>query len=127
MLILIFNDVQYSQNVVFNFEKALNVQMHSSSYSNHPLKKFSQQNFPSPNGGISSNYLTPFGKPCGNTLSPFYKPMGLQYLPPDLLSFLSELHIPQWLQEIFKFMAFRLAFRLLEDAFAGQKTEFIHF
>ena len=37
-LILILINVQYLQNVVFSFEKGLNVQMHSSSYSNHPIK-----------------------------------------------------------------------------------------
>ena len=39
MLILILTDVQYSQNVVFGFEKGLNVQNHTSSDSHHPIKK----------------------------------------------------------------------------------------
>ena len=39
MLILILIDFQYLQNVVFNFVKGLNGQMHYSSDSNHPIKK----------------------------------------------------------------------------------------
>ena len=56
MLILILIYVQYLQNVIFNFEKGSNGQMHSSSGSNHPIKKFPQQNFlffPT-GGGIST-------------------------------------------------------------------------
>ena len=50
LLILILIDVQYSQKAVFSFEKGLNSQNHSSSGSNHPVKKSSKQNFrfPSP-------------------------------------------------------------------------------
>ena len=40
MLILILIDVQYLQNVVFSFEKGLNVQNHSLSDSHHPTWKF---------------------------------------------------------------------------------------
>ena len=42
MLILILIDVQYLQNVVFRFEKGSNVQIHSSSDSNHPIKNVSR-------------------------------------------------------------------------------------
>ena len=45
MLILILIYVQYLQNVIFNFEKGSNGQMHSSSDSNHSIKKLPQQNF----------------------------------------------------------------------------------
>ena len=44
MLILILIDVEYLQNVVFNFEKGSNSQKHSSG-SHHSIKKFLQQNF----------------------------------------------------------------------------------
>ena len=40
MLILILIDVQYLQNAVFNFEKGLNRQNHSSHGSHHPVKNF---------------------------------------------------------------------------------------
>ena len=55
MLILILTDVQYSQNVVFDFEKGLNVQNHSLSDSHHPIKKIcaSLQNLSSPTRRIS--------------------------------------------------------------------------
>ena len=43
ILILILIDVQYSQNVVFNFEKFSNGQNHSSSGSHHLVKKSPQQ------------------------------------------------------------------------------------
>ena len=39
MLSLILIDVQYSQNIVFSFEKCLNRQNHSSSDSTHRVKK----------------------------------------------------------------------------------------
>ena len=39
MLTMILTDVQYIQNVVFSFEKGSNDQTHSSSDSNHPIKK----------------------------------------------------------------------------------------
>ena len=39
MLIFILINVQYLQNVVFHFEKGSNGQNHSSSGSNHPIKK----------------------------------------------------------------------------------------
>ena len=46
MLILILIDVQYLQNAVFSFEKGSNHQNHSSSGSQHLVKKFPlQQNF----------------------------------------------------------------------------------
>ena len=44
MLILILINVQYLQNVVFNFEKGSNGQTHSSATSHHPIKKFPLQN-----------------------------------------------------------------------------------
>ena len=43
MLILILIDVQYSQNVVFSFEKFLNCQNHSFSGSHHLVKKSPHQ------------------------------------------------------------------------------------
>ena len=43
MLILILINVEYLQNVVFNFQKG---QTHSSSDSHHPIKKLPQQNAP---------------------------------------------------------------------------------
>ena len=39
MLIVILIDAQYLQNVFFSFEKGSNGQNHSSSDSNHPIKK----------------------------------------------------------------------------------------
>ena len=48
MLILILIDVPYLLNVVFNFEKALKGQNHSSSDSNQLIKMSSTKNFPSP-------------------------------------------------------------------------------
>ena len=43
MLILILTDIQYSQNAVFSFEKFSSRQNHSSSGSDHLVKKSSQQ------------------------------------------------------------------------------------
>ena len=56
---LIFNliDVQYSQKVVFSFEKGSNHQNHSSSSSLHLVKKFPPINFV-----ISLNLLPLFGR-----------------------------------------------------------------
>ena len=51
MLILILNDVQYLQNVVFSFVKSLYGQIHSSD-SHRLIEKSSQQDFPFPSGGI---------------------------------------------------------------------------
>ena len=39
MLILILIDVQYLQNIVFNFQKSSNGQNHYSSVFHHPIKK----------------------------------------------------------------------------------------
>ena len=57
MLIWILIDVQYSPKAVFSFEKGLNGQNHSFSYSNHPVKNPPSKisNFPHP--------LMLFGKP----------------------------------------------------------------
>ena len=44
-LVLMLIDVQYLQNVVFSFEKASNVQNHSSSDPHHSIKSSLQQNF----------------------------------------------------------------------------------
>ena len=44
--ILILIDVQYLQNVVFSFEKGSKGQSHSSSDSQHPIKKYIKQPFP---------------------------------------------------------------------------------
>ena len=46
MLTLILIDLQYEQNIVFNFEKGSNGQNHSSSDSHNTTKKSTQQNFP---------------------------------------------------------------------------------
>ena len=43
MLILILNDVQYSQIAVFSFEKGSNCRNHSSSRSHNLVKKYPQQ------------------------------------------------------------------------------------
>ena len=60
MLILILIDVQYLQNIVFNFQKSSNGQNHYTSVFHHPIKK-KQENFLFPQlGGISP----PLGKPC---------------------------------------------------------------
>ena len=48
MLTLILIDLQYKQNVAFNFEKGLNGQNCSSSDSYNTTKKSVQQNFPLP-------------------------------------------------------------------------------
>ena len=45
MLILILNDVQYSQKAVFSFEEGSNCQNHSSSGSLHLVKKIPQVRF----------------------------------------------------------------------------------
>ena len=63
MLILILIDVQYSQNVVFSFEKGSNGQIHFFSDSHHLIKKSPLQNFPSPHWGNLPHLLTLFGKP----------------------------------------------------------------
>ena len=46
MLTLILTDLQYEQNVVFNFEKGSNGQNNSSSDFHNTTKKSAQQNFP---------------------------------------------------------------------------------
>ena len=48
MLILILIDIQYTQNVVFSFEKGSNGQNHSSSVYYHLIKNIPQQNFSFP-------------------------------------------------------------------------------
>ena len=45
MLTLVLIDLQYEQNVVFNFEKGSNDQNHSSDFHN-TAKNLAQQNFP---------------------------------------------------------------------------------
>ena len=50
-------DVQYLQNVIVSFEKGSNGQNHSSSDSQHPIKKLLRARFPIPRP------LTLFGKP----------------------------------------------------------------
>ena len=64
--ILILIDGQYSQSVVFRFEKGCDCQNHSSSDSHSQLKKSSPSNFLiAPHTGRIPYYpLTPFGKPC---------------------------------------------------------------
>ena len=64
--ILISIDGQYSQSVVFRFEKGCDCQNHSSSDSHSQLKKSSPSNFLiAPHTGRIPYYpLTPFGKPC---------------------------------------------------------------
>ena len=69
MLILILLDAQYLQKVIFSFEKGLNSQNHSSSGSQHPIKKFTPVKFSNPpNGGggvvVFTHSLTIFEKPC---------------------------------------------------------------
>ena len=54
MLILI--DVQYSQKAVFSFVKGLNSQNHSSSGTNHPVKKSPKQNFRFPTPILPSHF-----------------------------------------------------------------------
>ena len=50
-------------HVIFSFEIGLNGQMHSSSDSNHPIKKFlSKIPYPAHRGRISPHLLTLFGK-----------------------------------------------------------------
>ena len=63
MVILILIDVQYLQNVVFNFEKGSEAQSHSSSDSDHPVKKFLPAKFPIPSLGIIFHPWMLFGKP----------------------------------------------------------------
>ena len=48
MLTFILIDLQYEQNVVFNFKKASNGQNHFSSDSHNTTKKSAQQNFSLP-------------------------------------------------------------------------------
>ena len=48
MLIMILINVQYLENVVFNFEKGSSGQNHSLSDSHHAIEKSPQANFPSP-------------------------------------------------------------------------------
>ena len=69
MLILILIDVQYLQNLVFSFEKGLNVQNHSLPDSHHSIKKFPQQNFLFPTKCIF--LLTPYHY-LGNTYDDGY-------------------------------------------------------
>ena len=69
VLILILIDVQYSQNVVFNFEKDLNDQNHSSSGFQHQINKSPGKisHPPSPLRGGGQDFphpLTLFGAPC---------------------------------------------------------------
>ena len=48
MLTLILIDLQYEQDIVFNFEKGSNGQNHSSSDFHNTTKKSTQQNFQLP-------------------------------------------------------------------------------
>ena len=68
MLILILVDIQYSQNVIFSFEKVLNGPNHSLSDSHPPNKKIlQQQNFPFfrlTKGRFPPSLLMLFGKAC---------------------------------------------------------------
>ena len=69
MLIVILIDVQYSQKAAFSFENGSNSQIHSSSGSLHPVKKFPLVKFPSPVGAGSdfpTHHLKLFGKPWTN-------------------------------------------------------------
>ena len=68
MLILIFIEVQYSQNAVFSFEKGLNCQNHFSSGSHHLVQKFHQQNFQFPLLGRGDLPPTPTPYPIWKTL-----------------------------------------------------------
>ena len=58
VLILILIDVQYPQKAIFNFEKGLIGQNHSSSGSQHPVKISPSKISDSP------HYLLLFRKPC---------------------------------------------------------------
>ena len=55
MITLILIDLQYEQNVVFNFEKGSHGENHSSSDSHRTTKKSVQQNFSLPQKIITKN------------------------------------------------------------------------
>ena len=82
MLILILLDAQYLQKVIFSFEKGLNSQNHSSSGSQHPIKKFTPVKFSNPpNGGgvvVFTHSLTIFEKPCYQIIWCFFARFTLQ-------------------------------------------------
>lgn len=63
MLIFILIDFQYSQNVLFSFEKGTDGQNHPSSGSRYPVKSFPQQKFASSPTRESPDPLALFGRP----------------------------------------------------------------
>lgn len=64
MLILIFINVQYLQDVAFSFEEGLNGQNHSLSDFHYGIKKSASVKFPIlPHWGFLSYPLAIFGKP----------------------------------------------------------------